>query len=383
MLRRRHADYYVAFAEEGEKRIVGPSIVEWLDLLEAEHDNLQSVLERSIELGEGDWGLRLVGALWHFWHAHGHSNNGLRWSNEVLNSAGAPRDDLAWVRASLAAGFLRWSVGMQHLAKPHIQEAFEIAKRIEEPVYLAFTESVLGSVLATGSGFTPEEDELCRVYLREGLERNRQLGDRWSAAFSIMTTGLAANAHGDFEQGRSLCEEALNIFRRLGDQWGISQSVNILGDLARIRGEYAEAQRMYEENLALYRKLGNKADIPASLHNLAYVALHQGDSDRARALFKESIALQHERGNQFGVIECLYGLASAALAGKQVERATRLFAAADSLQKEFKSCNVARRASRACPNTGTSTINDGQYRVASGLWGGTSYERGAGYGLRP
>ena len=94
MLRHSHADYYVALAEEGEKGITGPGIVEWLDRLEAEHDNLQAVLEWAIERGEGEWALRLTGALWHFWHAHGYLNDGTRWSEEALRSAGEPQENL-------------------------------------------------------------------------------------------------------------------------------------------------------------------------------------------------------------------------------------------------------------------------------------------------
>ncbi len=335
MLRRRHADYYIAFAEEGEQALVGTNLYEWFDLIEAEHDNLQAVLEWSIERGGSEDGLRLVAALWHFWHAHGYVSEGTRWAEETIRSAGPPQSDLVWVRILIGAGFLTWAYGPHWLARRLIEQAIAIARQLEATEYLAYGLSLLGALLATGSDFAGEE-ETRRKSLEEGLALNRQLGDKWAAAVSIMITGIAANVQGEYDQGRALCEEALAIFRRLGDDWGVSQVVNMLGDLARIRGSYDEAEHLYEESLALYRKLGNKADVPASLHNLGYVAMHRGDLARSKSLFKQSLVMQRERGNSFGMLECLFGFASVARVAQQTERAIRIFVGATRLRDELK-----------------------------------------------
>ena len=48
-LRRRHADYYLAFAEEAARGIYTPATALWLDRLEADHDNLRAALRWCIE----------------------------------------------------------------------------------------------------------------------------------------------------------------------------------------------------------------------------------------------------------------------------------------------------------------------------------------------
>ena len=66
-LRRRHADYFLALAEEAEPNLRG-SPGDWLDRLEAEHDNFRAALDRLEASGESERGLRLAGALWRFWY---------------------------------------------------------------------------------------------------------------------------------------------------------------------------------------------------------------------------------------------------------------------------------------------------------------------------
>ena len=43
-IRRRHAAYYLALAEQAEPQLWGPQQARWLDRLESEHDNLRAAL---------------------------------------------------------------------------------------------------------------------------------------------------------------------------------------------------------------------------------------------------------------------------------------------------------------------------------------------------
>jgi predicted ATPase len=43
-IKRAHAEYFLALAEEAEPRLRGPEDVEWLERLEAEHDNIRAAL---------------------------------------------------------------------------------------------------------------------------------------------------------------------------------------------------------------------------------------------------------------------------------------------------------------------------------------------------
>src|SRR5215207_1839591 len=87
-VRRRHTEYFLELAEEAEPRLRGPEDVEWLERLEEEHDNLRAALAWALEREEVELGLRLAGALWMFWEAHGHYSEGRRWLEKALEKEG-------------------------------------------------------------------------------------------------------------------------------------------------------------------------------------------------------------------------------------------------------------------------------------------------------
>src|SRR5262249_7166618 len=107
VLRRRHQDYFVQWAETLEVRAQGPENLDILARLACEHDNFRAVLTwclKSREEGRGkreeqvrlllpdpsslfpsgEAGLRLVGALGYYWEAHGHFQEGRRYLQEAL-----------------------------------------------------------------------------------------------------------------------------------------------------------------------------------------------------------------------------------------------------------------------------------------------------------
>ena len=94
-LRRRHAEHFLALAEEAEPNLRGRSPREWLDRLEREHDNLRAALDRLEASGESELALRLAGALWRFWYLRGHLAEGRRRLESALRSRrasdGGPR----------------------------------------------------------------------------------------------------------------------------------------------------------------------------------------------------------------------------------------------------------------------------------------------------
>ena len=70
--RDRHAAYVLTLAEGAEPYFRGVDQKRWLDLLEVEHDNVRAALRWSIDAGDAPTALRLIGAVWRFWHLHSH-----------------------------------------------------------------------------------------------------------------------------------------------------------------------------------------------------------------------------------------------------------------------------------------------------------------------
>ena len=75
-IRDRHAGYLLAAAEAAEPESGGPSWLGWLYGLAVDHDNYRAALGWAVETDQGDLALRLVRALWRFWHLHGDLTSG-------------------------------------------------------------------------------------------------------------------------------------------------------------------------------------------------------------------------------------------------------------------------------------------------------------------
>lgn len=93
--RRRHAEYYLALAEEAEPVLRGAEQLAWLERLETEHDNFRAALSWGLDRQDAGpeehagLGLRLAAALWKFWSSHGHLNEGREWLEGRLSAGGA------------------------------------------------------------------------------------------------------------------------------------------------------------------------------------------------------------------------------------------------------------------------------------------------------
>ena len=55
VVRRRHAEFFLALAEEAEPWLRGPEQASWFERLDAENDNLRAALSWLVEQGEGNW----------------------------------------------------------------------------------------------------------------------------------------------------------------------------------------------------------------------------------------------------------------------------------------------------------------------------------------
>ncbi len=286
-LRRRHAEYYLALAEQAAPELLGPQQGTWLERLEREHDNLRAALGWALERGEETVGLRLAAALGQFWEVRGHLGEGQGWLERALS---------------------RWP------------EAPAPARS--------------GALSAAGSlAYVRGEYERAATLLEESLSVRRALEDRPGVALSLHKLGRVEHYRGDFERAAALYDESLAIRRALGDARGVAWSLNSSAVLARDRGDDDRARALYQESLAHFRELGDTWGIGLLLNNLARIARDREDWERAAALCAESLALFQELGDRTGVAWVLSNLAVVAQRRGAWESAARLHGAAEALRE--------------------------------------------------
>jgi non-specific serine/threonine protein kinase len=97
--------YYVRLVEAAEPELLGPQQLVCLRRLQEEHNNLQAVLQRQLDVHDAEGLLRLVGPLWRYWWMLSQHNEGREWLEKALALPG-PQPPLLRAKALNGAGIL-------------------------------------------------------------------------------------------------------------------------------------------------------------------------------------------------------------------------------------------------------------------------------------
>src|SRR5215211_2626477 len=325
-IKRIHAQYFLILAEEADPELRGPDQLEWLERLEAEHDNMRAALSWALERKEAEVALRLGGALWWYWSTRGYDGEGRRWLEGALamDGRGSPE-----VRAMALAGAGALAVGQGDLdrAEEACQEGLEL---------LANEASEAKLRLLVGSGFMAlerEEHGQATQLFEESLALSREMGDTWWLASTLLSLALVAHSGGDSERATELYKQSMRLIREQGDKQSLAICLNSLAMMVYSQGDLGRAAHLTEESVALHRELGSRGGVSIGLYNLGWIALLQEDLGRAADLYRESLSLSWETGLN-PLVQCaLEGLACVAGAKGDAERATQLWGAAQDLHE--------------------------------------------------
>ena len=328
-VRSQHASFFLALAEEAEPGLRGPEDAEWLERLEAEHDNMRAALSWALERGQTELGLRLAGALWLFWEAHGHYGEGRRWLEEALEKDGQAS---AAARAKALEG-LGWTT--------YRQGDTDRAKAIAEEGLRLSDEGGLGGVVTADflrmSGMMAKVQghrERARELQEESLRLSREEDDKLRIAHSLLVLGITMEGLGDLKRAKELYEEGIVLSREIGYAAILARFLLSLGYELLREGDFERGATLNEEAAALLRERGYKGgSLELALDNLGWAALLQGNHERARTSFEESLILCKLLGNKLNASESLEGMACISAAEIASERAARLFGAAEALRE--------------------------------------------------
>jgi predicted ATPase/DNA-binding XRE family transcriptional regulator len=282
---RRHALYFMAFAEAIRPQLDGPGQVEGLDRLEREHNNLRAAVEWACVQGEVEVGLRLAIAS-EYLYMRGHGAEIAKWFETILAlEARGDKQINASLRAEglqLAAAYALWNRGDTSRSRELTEECIALI------------------------------DELT---------------DRRDIAYRLQGTGQILAAHGDYARASSLLERALPLFAELDDKAGLGVVLKDLGNVARQQGDTERLVQLFVESLRFSREVGNATVVAEVLGHLGLAARMLGDLDRARALHGEALELARQVGTAWVGVGVLISLAT-------IEREAGALAEAETLLTE-------------------------------------------------
>jgi len=286
-VRERHTGYFLELAERAEPHLRRVEQKEWLDRLEVEHDNLRLALRWAIDTDRGSEGLRMIAALWRFWHLHGHLDEGRRWADDVLALPSASDRDVHRARGVSALGSLAYW-----------QEDFPVTRKCYE----------------------------------ESLDIARELGDSTLEAEGLYNMAYPPAYEQDFDSAIETIKEARALFEELGIERGLADTEWLLAIVARLDGDRPRARALAEESLERHRRIGDRFGTSDALHVLGRIALEQGDLETAGRCYLEALEYDEVVGNQTGIGIVLDNLAAKASAEGRHLDAVRLAGASERIK---------------------------------------------------
>jgi predicted ATPase/class 3 adenylate cyclase len=286
--RDRHLAYFLSFVETAEPELRRTEQTRWLNRLEQEHDNIRAALRRAIDSRDAGTGLRLIAALWRFWHLHSHLAEGRGWIEEVLALPGAARRTAERARGLTALGGVTyWQEDL-----PAYREAYE-----------------------------------------EALAIARELGDRTAEAEGLYNLGFAAAMDQDFPGAVALWERSKAMFEELGDRRGLGDAQWVLGIAARLAGDLPGSRALAEQSLELHREAGDRFGVSIGLYALGRTSLALGDLSTAESSMLEALDIDEAVGSRTGMGVIFDNLAAQAAARGDHLRALRLGGASAALKE--------------------------------------------------
>jgi predicted ATPase/DNA-binding CsgD family transcriptional regulator len=282
---RRHAEYFVTFAETERPLQITAERRASMNRMEAEHDNLRATMRWLFDHDQIELALRLGVAIGDFWQRHGHVREG--WD---------------WIERLLAAGS-------------------------DAPPALLFEARFRAIGLADSRADLKRGRELVDDLQREAEE----LGDPFAMAQARFQLAGVVQDERDYASASAIAEDAVTRFRELEEHWWLGRALNVYANNLTEIGDAERATTALEEALALFEELGDGWWIGTTLDSLGHVSRKLGDYPLALARYQQSMTGMAEQGDPHGIAIELACVAQTLIASGRLFKAVRLIGAAQAI----------------------------------------------------
>lgn len=252
-MRKRHAEFFVALAEKDkDPTLNGLDQLRWLKHLKADHDNLRQVYSWSMDRGEVELALRLVGCLAIFWIVMGSFDEGVQWVKESLALVDSVPAEVQGDLYRVAGSLFLVCCGEHDLSKEMYYKALSIYTRLEDIREMGWSHVGL---IGTSEMF-PEERELALENLAKSIEYLSEVNDQTGIFQAWCNMGCHYSLSGDRDHARKAFLKSLCIARELEDPLREKGMLGNLGGLAHRDGDVLSACKFYKESLQIGMEIG-------------------------------------------------------------------------------------------------------------------------------
>jgi predicted ATPase len=254
VVRDRHRDYFLRFAEDAASHDARRAPHKWMERLELEHENLLRALAWCETGGGAAAGLRFLVALRSYWPARGQLRLGHAIAVKLLSRSGADKRDALRADALIALAQLSWWLGEFRAALQQGQEALSIAE---------------------------------------------ELGNLGLMGWASMSLSYAHGALGDTVPAGRFAEDALRHARSTNNDVQLSDALVAVGDFHFESNHLDRARELYEEAMTIRKQLGFPARQGLVAIGLAEVAIAQHRLDVAKGWLRQAVDLAVETQSRY------------------------------------------------------------------------------------
>ncbi|RKT69765.1 putative ATPase [Saccharothrix variisporea] len=273
LARRAHLAHFTDLAETAEPHLRAAEQLEWLAVLEPEHDNIAAAMRGAIAAGDAQGAMRLAAAAAWYWWLGGHKVEGSELVTAAVGVPGEVTDEVRAMVYTFVTTFLTAGRGSdQHHAREWIHKVHEISERVpglHPAVRLVLPlERMLRASQDALSAYEPLLDD----------------EDPWVRSVARLQVGRMRMMSGDGGPGADAdLEAALAGMRAIGERWGLSFALTELANRIAMRGEFKRACEHFEHAIAVVTEVGAQEDAVRMRARQAQLYWLTGDEDASAA----------------------------------------------------------------------------------------------------
>ena len=284
-LRRRHADFFLKYARQMERDLMGERQAQLINRMEAERDNFGAAMDWWRK-NDGENELKLTAALTPLWNFRGTLSEGIERLTDVIerNPNAAPA---ARVKALTSLGMLTWVSSDYVKAIEICEQSLLIFKQIDYPIIKAQTLFVMGM-------------------------------SYWYK-------------FGDAGKSIAYLKESLDLYREVKFDTGVVFTTVVLAAIYQTGNDLTKAAQLLDESMSAAERSGNNLARSIALVNYGRLKFAEGNYERAKQLCQQSLRLREELADRWGLVQCLEPLTAIAVIEDAPQHAAKLLGAIDVL----------------------------------------------------
>jgi predicted ATPase/class 3 adenylate cyclase len=336
VIRDRHADYFVALAEEAAPHLARSTMLLWTNRITLELDNLRAVLAWTVD-NRPDLALRIGGNLLYY-EAHWLTPREARsWLESAIDRTRGLLDEdeeetkvrtVDFIKALLGLGVINGIQGRTAVARLLAEESIQLSRSSGESRHVAY--AIALKHFQNPFNMTREDMQ----ELEEAIAISRENRLDAELGLSLMIVGIALDAQGKSELAMPHFQEVVEIYPRVNTRLD-SSIFEVQARLARSQGNLEEVKRDVLSALEGYEALNHRRAIAMGQSAMAHILRQEGNLEEAEFYYRQSIAGWQELGHRSAVAHQIECLAYIAIARGQHEHAAKLLGAAENARREL------------------------------------------------